>query len=95
MLFNLNTSGLGGAKLVVFESLYIEEQLILEHRDVNDEGESFDIELPAPETGLFTKGSDGAQSAFSLSIIVGALVVIAPVSFYAISRHHAKQRFFK
>lgn len=96
MFFNLNTTGLDGADLVVFESLYFEDQLIIEHRDVNDEAQSLSVETPpVPETGFITKSSDGAQSAFSLNIMIGALIVIAPIGFYAISRHHAKQRFLK
>ena len=95
MLFNLNTSGLGGAKLVVFESLYVDDQLILEHHDVNDEGESFEIELPVPETGLNTKHNDGARSMFEIGIPIFTIAIIAPIGFYIIKRYNAKKNFFK
>ena len=92
MTFTFNTTNLGGAKLIVFETLYLDNEIILEHKDLDDEPESFDIELPVPETGFTTKSSSDSGSSSS-SVVMIALVAIAPFGIYAFSRHLARKRF--
>lgn len=91
MYFDFNTTDLPGAKLVVFETLYYNDEPLIEHHDIDDEDQSFEIDLTAPETGAITKKDGGLFS--QPIIIVAAIVVIAPVTAYFIHRHNTKKHF--
>ena len=95
MFFNINTNNIGGAKLIIFESLYLDDQLLLEHRDFDNEDESFEVFLPVPETGTITETKSGGQENSSQIFLLGSILFIAPVGFYIIRRHHARKNFFK
>lgn len=44
--FTLNSTGLGGQEIVVFEELYYKGELIAEHKDINDKDQTIKIEKP-------------------------------------------------
>lgn len=88
MEYPINTTGFGGAELVIFESLYLieddepeegdepEEIEIISHRDFNDEDETVRVELPAPDTGYITKtGDDGTISNYTLFFAMGSALL--------------------
>ncbi len=94
MFYNINTRGIGGAKLIIFESLYQGDQLILEHRDFNNDSEAFEVFLPAPETGTVTETKSGGQET-SPALLIAFILFVAPIGGYVIKRHNARKRFFK
>ncbi len=93
MSYRINTAGLGGKKLVIFESLYRDEELLLEHKNINDVDESIEVELPAPDTGASTKNHDGGIAG-GTPVFIGAAVVLC-LGGYVISRLSARKRFYK
>ncbi|MBR3138068.1 VaFE repeat-containing surface-anchored protein [Candidatus Saccharibacteria bacterium] len=94
MIFKLNTADLGGVDLVIFESLYIEDELILEHKDINNADETVSVMPPAPDTGLFTRlASEGAGGGQILYVATG--IVIVSVGGYLVYRLGARKRFMK
>ena len=94
MIFKFNTADLGGVDLVIFESLYIEDELILEHKDINNADETVSVMPPAPDTGLFTRlASEGAGGGQILYIAIG--VVIVSTGGFLIYRLGARKRFMK
>ena len=91
MFYELNTADLGGAELVIFESLYRGEELILEHKDVNDADEAINVALPAPNTGAPMAESGTSQAiTYVFGITLGALFVVLPSHL-----HHKKIGFGK
>ena len=94
MFYNINTRGIGGAKLIIFESLYQGDQLILEHKDFNNDSEAFEVFLPAPETGTVTETKSGGQET-SPALLIAFILFVAPIGGYVIKRHNARKRFFK
>ena len=93
MSYRINTAGLGGKKLVVFESLYRDEELLLEHKNINDVDESIEVELPAPDTGANTKNHDGGIAG-GTPVFIGAAIVLC-LGGYVTSRLSARKRFYK
>ena len=92
--FHINTADLGGADLVIFESLYEDDELILEHRDFNNYDETVSVAPPAPDTGFMTRLiSDGGNTKI-VFIIAGGIVFLG-VGGYFTSRHFAKKKFMK
>ena len=91
MFFSINTTDLAGTDLVIFESLYLEDQLILEHKDFDNEYESFSVApIPVPNTGFNTDESKGrTTSSFNFWII--SLIIIVPVGAYFTKKIHAKR----
>ena len=91
MFYELNTADLGGAELVIFESLYRGEELLLEHKDVNDADETINVALPAPNTGAPMAESGTSQAiTYVFGITLGALFVVLPSHL-----HHKKIGFGK
>ncbi len=83
MFYELNTTGLGGAKLVIINELLREDETILKHHDLDNNDESIDVELPAPNTGAPTEESDFGQITVSVvGVIAGALFVVLPSRFH-------------
>ncbi len=93
MFYPIDTTGLAGARLVIFESLYRDNELILEHKDFNNADESFEVEIPAPETGAFT-GSEQGSSAVNIALVI-FIVSTAGVTVYGVSRVYARKSFLK
>ena len=92
MFYELNTKDLGGKELVIFESLYSGDELILEHRDFRNVGESLSVELPPPDTGLFTKNTKETTTSNNNTLFIIGVVVVS-ISGYVISRLIARKRF--
>ena len=78
-IYKLNTTGLDGANLVILESLYKDDELIIEHIDLNNTDETVTVEspLPAPDTGLFTGKNNGASESNNTIFIVGVVVFVS------------------
>lgn len=93
MYYTFNTKGLAGAKLVIFESLYHNDELLIEHKDIENELESFEIDITPPETGFITKTTSGSQETSHQEFLIIAIIAIAPVGAYAINRRQARKHF--
>ena len=94
MYFDINTSEIGGAELVVFEDLYIGERLLIEHHDINDEDQTVIVELPAPETGLYVSEASGSSEQ-SPVIVMAVLSIIVIAGGYVGSRIISRRRFLR
>lgn len=96
MAFNFNTTGLSGAKLVIFESLYYNDELLIEHKDIGNELESFEIDITPPETGYITKAKASAGGAHESQniLVIGLASSIGTMIAYAIIRHKARRGFY-
>ena len=75
MFYTINTTDMGGKELVIFENLYLDDLLLIEHRDFNNASQTVNVELPVPETGLFTRESGTSDNGVRNCIIVVASVV--------------------
>ena len=94
MYYTFNTKDLSGAKLVIFESLYYNDKLLIEHKDIENELESFEIDIETPDTGFVTKNEIiGGGSSHQEFLIIGVIAMI-PVGIYAFSRYQARKRFY-
>lgn len=99
MMFHFDATGLEGTDVVVFESLYKynedeeegEEELIVAHEDINDESQTINIYIPAPETGLFTAGKSSSKT--NDFIFIPAAIVVS-VGGYSIYRAISRRKFF-
>ena len=92
MNFSFNTTNLGGAKLVVFESLYYNDELLIDHKDINNEDESFEIDINAPETGYAAKVSSGTTETTHTELLVIAAFAITPAIIYSASHLFSKRK---
>ena len=97
MLFEFDASNLGGAKLVVFETVKRENNTVISHEDIDDVDQTVDVYLPPPDTGLFTtpkastvEGKNEASPVF----IIGTLVAIVGFG-YTIYRITARRKFLR
>lgn len=70
--FVLDASDLAGHALVCFEELYCDGQLIAEHKDIDDEGQTVEVAPPAPEIG--TTATDAADG--DHEVLAGASAAI-------------------
>ena len=95
MFYGFNTTGLGGAQLVIFESLYQGNQLILEHKDIENELESFEIDINVPDTGYIIKHAAGGRESSHQELLFIAIASIAPLIIYGFNRLSAHKRFMK
>ena len=92
--FQINTSDLGGADLVIFESLYLDDELILEHRDFNNYDETVSVAPPVPDTGFMTRlVADGGNTKI-VFVIAGGIIFLG-IGGYFTSRYFAKKKFMK
>ncbi len=81
MKFTLNTKDLAGAELVIFENLYQDDQLVLEHNNLYNVDQTVHVEtpLPAPEpvpdlislpnTGELSKDNDNISESFNIVLV--------------------------
>ena len=94
MIYKLNTTGLEGSRLVIFESLFRDEEKLVEHSDLGDEDQSVVVEMPVPDTGAPTKKDTSATEAINIAFIVGAVVFVG-LGGYISMRVVAKRRIFR
>lgn len=92
MYFEFNTTNLGGAHLVVFEDLYYDGELIIEHHDINDDDESFEIDPNAPDTGYAARVSGGTTETTHSGLLVISAIAITPVILFAAGHFFSKKR---
>ena len=85
MFYPLNTTGLAGSELIIFESLYLGDQLLIAHTDLNNESESFSVEMPVPDTGFVSEDSKGNTTS-SNTWIIEAVIIVIPVGLYTVNR---------
>lgn len=104
MEYDINTTGLGGSELVIFETLYLAEPgeeegeyepvyELIAHKDFDNEAETVRVELPAPETGAVTTKKEGSNETGNIIFIVATVTVC--VSGYIIMRRVSRKNFFK
>ena len=92
MYYTFNTRGLTGAQLVVFETLYYNDETLIEHKDINNELESFEIDIEAPETGYAAKMSTGTTDTSHIELLFISAFAMAPVIVYSASHILAKRK---
>ncbi|MBQ3470188.1 VaFE repeat-containing surface-anchored protein [Candidatus Saccharibacteria bacterium] len=92
MSFKFNTTGLNGAKLVIFTELYFENNVILENKNIDDLDESFEIDDPLsiPETGSITKDVSNGEANSYVEIAVIVIAGLASIGLYAINRRRSR-----
>lgn len=106
MEYPINTTGLGGADLVFFETLYsydegdpededddVETEIIV-HNNLDNESETVHVEPPAPDTGYITKANDEGSSTNYTFIFTAGLITLG-LGGYAAVRSSAKRRVMK
>lgn len=94
MDFEFNTKDLGGVDLVVFESLYHDDKLILEHHDLENEDETVSVAPPTPDTGFVTKSASNGGNTINMLYVAGSVVVLSAGG-YCTYRHSARRKFMK
>ncbi len=94
MYFKFNTKDLGGADLVVFESLYRDDELILEHHDLENGDETVSVAPPTPDTGFVTRSAGGSGGTVNILCIAGGIALLGMGSYYA-RRYFARKKFMK
>ena len=97
--FTINTTGMSGKEIVVFETLYIDAQVIednkiAEHKDLNDDSQTVWVKVNGPNTGLFTHPLEEARRN-GLYATLGGMVILVTGGWFA-SRYtkHRKIRKF-
>lgn len=71
----VDTTKLGGSELVVFEEVYDKDgNLVAEHKDINDKGQTVYVEKkPTPQTG---DSATGLGLFLGLAMACGAAVIV-------------------
>lgn len=72
--FTVDTSGLRGKSIVVFEELYYEEILLAAHADIENEGQTVTVKTPPPKTG---DSADMIPWILIMAVSGAAVIVIA------------------
>ena len=100
MFYRLNTTGLGGVDLVIFESLYYDDELIIDHRDFNNASETVSVEpetpapepapTPAPNTGSSTASSSDGKIKLGFGFVI--IVSLATVGGYGAKRYIGRKK---
>ena len=96
MIYSLNTSGLGGADLVIFEDLYYDGEVILSHSNYEDKNQTVSVAPVPPDTGKFSSNSNGDLGGWlggNTPFIAGLFVIIPGV--YVGIRIKSRKKFFK
>lgn len=96
MIFDLNASELAGKEIVVFESLYYGNEIIVKHEDINDSKQTVKIIAvtpPTPDTGRFQKSKDNSESTNTM-IIIGLISAVG-IFTYTANRIISKKSFLK
>ena len=81
MEFTINTTGISGKELVVFETLYIGEEIvedyeIAEHKDLNDDSQTVWVKVERPNTGIFTHTIEEAKKTSLYTAVCGVTVLV-------------------
>lgn len=76
MFYEFDATGLGGTSVVIFENVYQGEDLIIEHKDLDNEDETFYLLAPAPDTGYLTGSSNGANQSSSVILIISVTFIV-------------------
>ena len=79
---------------MVFESLYHDDKLILEHHDLENEDETVSVAPPTPDTGFVTKSASNGGNTINMLYVAGSVVVLS-VGGYCTYRHSARRKFMK
>ena len=66
--FTFDASLLGGTDVVVFESLYLEDELVAQHRQLEDEGQT--IHFPGIKTSVKSPGNDSHLCGANAGVIL-------------------------
>ena len=74
--FTFDTTGLEGKELVVFEKLYFAGDLIADHEDINDEGQTVKVE----KTPLVPATGDSSSVRWYIAAGIAALLVMAGIA---------------
>lgn len=99
MEYPINTTGLGGAELVIFESLYMiddeseESYEIISHKDLNNTSETVQVELPAPDTGYITTPKGGETESNNENIVFVVVTVVVALGGYGVMRAVSRKSF--
>ena len=95
MVFKLNTTDLDGSEIVVFESVYLDEKLVISHRDIEDDSQTVTVDLPpTPETGHIVTKNETSSEVSDTAIII-AIVSIAAIGGYVGFRIISRNKFLK
>jgi len=106
MEYPINTTGLGGKELVIFETLYLVEDggseegdetietEIISHKDLNNEEETVRVELPTPDTGYVTKSNDAGTTSYDSVTFIGVATILG-LGGYIIFRRSARRKVMK
>lgn len=91
VVFTVNTTGLQGKTLVVFESLEYEGEEISTHADINDEAQAITVAVPEKQTGKPQEpgGGKGAQTGrdgLPIAALIIALVAAAAGAIMIVTR---------
>ncbi|MBR2587409.1 VaFE repeat-containing surface-anchored protein [Candidatus Saccharibacteria bacterium] len=99
--FTINTSGMNGREIVVFETLYLEDEAneenkLAEHKDLEDGNQTVWVKTPTPSvpnTGLLTRFFDRVTEPSVLAILGGLAVVSTGIYVYMRLNSRRKMRF--
>lgn len=97
MYFHINTTGLSGKRLVVFESLYLvdePDEPIIKHEDIYNYDESIDVEPEVPDTGIATRSELFSGFSNGTFAIMGGVVIVS-LGGYLYTRHSSKKNAMK
>lgn len=106
MEYPINTAGLGGRELVIFETLYLVEDggseegdetietEIISHKDLSNEEETVRVELPTPDTGYVTKSNDAGTTSYDSVTFIGGATILG-LGGYIIFRRSARRKVMK
>ena len=84
MDFEINTDGMSGREIVVFEELYYgeleedeleDDEKLAEHKDLTSEKQTVWVKIVKPNTGLVTRELDGAKARGVYAALVGIAIV--------------------
>lgn len=92
VFYEVDTTGLGGATLVIFEELSYDGKTIISHTDFKNQAETVTVAPDPPETGTISKTSNG--SGLSIGIIPVAFSIVG-VSGYIIFRVSSRRKFYR
>ncbi|MBR0431170.1 VaFE repeat-containing surface-anchored protein [Candidatus Saccharibacteria bacterium] len=104
MSFTLNTKDLAGAELVIFENLYQDEQLVLEHNNLYNVDQTVHVEtplptpepvpdlIPVPNTGKINENNNHISESFNIVLVACSAFAVGIIG-YIIYRKISKVSF--
>ncbi len=91
MYYPINTTNLAGSELVIFNSVYLEDNLILDHNDFDNESASFSVTpIPVPNTGSISEDAKGS-SILSSPWVIGVIAIVVPLGLHFANRFYRKK----